>query len=166
MKNIAIENARLLFRNFGGKPTKFRPAGGVREVSVVIPNDIAHDLLVDGWNIKTLRAREDGEDPDRILNVTVSYKFRAPKICIVGKDGTLSKLDETDIDMLDWAEIETCDIIIEPSRYDFNGNTGIKAYLKTLYITLQEDEFEAKYSAIAETSRNESPMEDDGKLPF
>ena len=37
------------------------------------------------------------------------------------------------------------DIILRPYRWDINGKQGTTAYLKAAYITLEEDDFEAKY---------------------
>lgn len=80
--DLVIEDARLLFTNFAGSPTRFNQDGGKREFSVAIPLNLVEDLERDGWNVK-YRKNQDGElDPERpYLGVKVSYKFRAPAIC-------------------------------------------------------------------------------------
>ena len=59
---ILIENARIVFRNFEGKEGPYNRAGD-RNFCVLLDDDLAGQLLADGWNIKALRAREDDE-PD------------------------------------------------------------------------------------------------------
>jgi hypothetical protein len=48
--------------------------------------------------------------------------------------------------MLDYADIKTIDVMLNPYEWEVNGNTGVKAYLKTAFVTLNEDELELKYA--------------------
>ena len=141
--NISIEGARIGFKNFSGKEGKFNPAGK-RNFCVFLEPDLAAVLEQDGWNVRWLDPIDIGADRQAYLQVAVSFDNIPPKVLMITGKGK-SLLDNESISILDWAEIETIDLIIRPYNYDVQGKKGIKAYLKSMYVTLVEDEFEAKY---------------------
>ena len=141
--NIMIEDARLIFKNFSGEESKFNRAGN-KNFCVVLDHDMAEDLAAEGWNIKYLRPREDGEEPTPYLQVTVAYGNIPPKvIMIAGRNKT--PLDNVSIGTLDYAEIANVDLVIRPYNWEVNGKQGIKAYLKTMYVEIEQDAFASKY---------------------
>ena len=151
--NIMIEDARLIFKNFSGEESKFNRAGN-KNFCVVLDHDMADDLVAEGWNIKYLRPREDGEEPTPYLQVTVAYGNIPPKvIMIAGRNKT--PLDSVSIGTLDYAEIANVDLIIRPYHWEVNGKEGIKAYLKTMYVEIEQDAFASKYD-----------FDDDEEVPF
>ena len=151
-KNIVIENARIGFRNFSGKEGKFNPAGR-RNFCVFLETELARTLESDGWNIRWLQPRDESEDEQAYLQVAVSYDNIPPKIILVTSNGK-SQLDEDSVNILDWAEIENVDLIIRPYKWDVNGKSGVKAYVKSMYVTLVEDEFENKYIDVPDSAVN------------
>ena len=151
-KNIVIENARIGFRNFSGKEGKFNPAGR-RNFCVFLETDLAKELEEDGWNIRWLQPRDEAEEPQAYLQVAVSFDNIPPKIILVTKKSK-TPLDETSVDILDWAEIDNVDLIIRPYNWDVNGKGGVKAYIKTMYVTIVEDEFESKYYDVPDSAAN------------
>lgn len=146
--NINIENGRICFRNFAGKEGQFNPAGR-RNFCVLLEKEIAERLESDGWNIRRLTPKDDSEEPQAYLSVAVSYDNIPPKIILISSKGK-SVLNEDNINILDWAEIETVDLIIRPYNWTMHKGTkaeksGVKAYIKSMYVTIVEDEFEKKY---------------------
>jgi len=142
-KNLSIENARINFRNFSGKEGRFNPAGK-RNFVVFLEKEIADDLAKDGWNIRFLKPRDPDDDVQYYLPVDVAYEHIPPRIIVITSHAK-NELSEDSISKLDWADIERADLIIRPYNWDVGEKKGVKAYLKTAYITIVEDEFEAKY---------------------
>lgn len=150
--NIKIENAKVRFKNFSGKEGKYNPAGR-RNFCVILDEESAQSLFEEGWNVKYLQPKDKdkGDDPQAYLQVAVSYANIPPKVYLVtSKQKTL--LDEDTIGILDWGEFANFDLVIRPYNYDVNGKTGVKAYLKTLYATLVEDEFADKYEDVPDSA--------------
>lgn len=149
-RSISIEGAQMIFRNFSGKEGTFNPEGK-RNFCVLLDHDVAAQLKTDGWNIKELEPKEEGDIPQPFIKVTVNFNNRPPRIVLVGSKGK-SVISEDEVGMLDWVEVENADIIIDPYDWTFNGRTGRTAYLKALYITIIEDEFESKYYDVPDSA--------------
>jgi len=146
--NIAIENARIGFRNFSGKEGKFNPAGR-RNFCVFLEEELAKTLEKDGWNVRWLQPRDDNEAEQGYLQVAVSYDNIPPKIIMISSNGK-TIMDDESVGILDWAEISEIDLIIRPYNWVLhegtkNEKSGVKAYVKSMYVTIAEDEFEKKY---------------------
>lgn len=155
--NISIENARILFRNFAGKESKFN-AKGKRNFCLLLDNDVAEELKDVGWNVKYLNPRDPEDPPQAYIQVAVAFDNFPPNIwMITGNKKT--KLDEDTISALDYAEIENIDIIVRPYTWEVNGKGGIKAYVKNMYVTIVENEFEKKYQGFEDEGEDdESPF--------
>lgn len=142
--NIVIEGARIGFRNFSGEEGKFNRAGDRNFVVFLDDTELAVQLEEDGWNMKWLDPREEGDNPQPYLPIAVSYNNVPPRIILISGQGK-TRLDEETVNMLDWAEIDTVDIIINPYNWEVNGKKGVKAYVKSMYVTIIEDQFASKY---------------------
>lgn len=146
--DLMIEDAKILFTNFAGSPTRYNSEGGKREFSVALPLNLVEDLERDGWNVK-YRKNADGEfDPERpYLGVKVSYKFRAPAIWLIA-GGRKQLMTEDTVGTLDNITIKSADVVIHPSVYDVRGQQGISAYVKELYVVMDDESasFASKYA--------------------
>lgn len=147
VQHATLEDVRIMFRNFAGKPDKFNPAGGRRQFSVFLDPETAEAMRADGWNIKQLKPREEDDIPQDYIIVRVNYNGRPPRAVMITSKGKTA-LDEETVQFLDWVDIESSDVIIRPYHYDVNGRTGITAYLQSIYVTIREDYLERKYAEV------------------
>lgn len=146
---IKFENTRMIFRNFRGEERMYNDKGD-RNFNLVLTEHQAEMLTEEGFKVKVRPPRNEDEDPQYLLPVSVSYKIRQPKVVVIGSRGK-KELDEESVGELDYAEIEHLDVTIRPYHWSMpNGRSGVKAYLNSLYATLIEDEFAEKYADVPE----------------
>ena len=147
VNDINITDGEIAYSNFAGRPTAYKPEGGVRTVTFVIPENVYEDLIKDGWKIR----RQEFEDGSYryLLEATFLFrtregKLRDPKIFIV-RDNELIHVTEETADTLDRAEIISADAVIGAYYYDYAGRQGIKAYINSLYLKIKENPIDEKY---------------------
>ena len=146
-----MKDVRIIFRNFEGKEGPYNKKG-TRNFGVILPPDVSEAMADDGWNIKLLQPREDdaeeGAVPTPWLPVEAAYdKGRPPTVVLITERGR-ENLDEEKIKQLDWVDIVKVDMIVNPYTWEVNGKSGVKAYLKSMYVTIEEDELEREYAEV------------------
>ena len=165
--NLVLENVEILpggFKNFSGKPGQYN-AEGDRNFCVVIPDNLVQPMTNDGWNIKELAPKEEGDAPKYFIRVRVRFNSnRPPKVVMITSGGQVL-LDEESVDVLDWSDIISADMAINPYQSTYQGKPHVTGYLKSLYVTIEEDELERKYGSIPQT---EMPVfeDPDDDTPF
>lgn len=142
---LEIEDARIIYRNFTGAPSKFNREGD-RNFAVIIPTEELKDELVEaGWNVKIKPPRDDFEDPFMFMPVKVVFNNRGPAAYVRSGD-SVTRLNEDTIDMLDEIDISSVDMDLRPYDWEVNGKTGRSAYLQAINVTQNVDRFGARYS--------------------
>lgn len=157
-KRITLEGVEILFRNFSGKQTQMNAAGD-RNFCVLLPENVATKLRREGWNVKTLKAREEGDEEKPFIKVKVNFGgARPPRITMITSRGR-TNITEDLVDMLDWVDVTNVDLIINPYHWVMPGKTGVNAYLNSLFVTIEENALDLKYAdvpgAISPVSKDE-----------
>ena len=145
---VLMEGVRIIFRNFSGKEGQYNREGD-RNFAVLLDEQTAEVMAKDDWNVKWLRPRDEEEEstPQAYLPISVNFKGRPPRIVLITSRGR-TNLDESSVEMLDWADIINIDLIVRPYEWTVNNKSGIKAYLQSIYVTIEEDALEMKYSEL------------------
>lgn len=160
----------MIYLNFRGLPTKYNEEGGKRTFNVVIDDmSMVEQLIEDGWNVKVRPPKDENSDPLYHLPVEVRYQTNKtkdggatndtlkntipPRVWLITSHGR-TLLDEFTVGQLDYSDIVKCDLIVKGRDWDDHGTNRVKAYCWSLYATIEEDVFAAKY------------LYDDDEVPF
>jgi hypothetical protein len=147
---LQINDARIIYRNFSGAPSKFNREGD-RDFSVVIPEqEMADELMERGWNVKIKPPRDEDDAPLMYLKVKVKFTEFGPNVYL-DTNGKRNKLNEETIGIIDDIYIipDGVSLDIRPYDWEINGKTGRTAYLKNMKV-IQDvnrglDRFAAEY---------------------
>ena len=145
---VSLEDVRIGFRNFEGREGQYNKSGD-RSFAVFLDKQTADRMASEGWNVKYPKVNPNSIDPDEELRdphiqVTVGFDYYPANVILIS-NGNPTRLSEEQVQMLDWAEIEHVDLVLRPYQWSVNGNSGIKAYLKSGYFTIVSDPFAQKY---------------------
>lgn len=149
MSHLILKNAEILggkFRNFSGTEGRYNPEGK-RNFCVVIDDDEQAEMMrEDGWNVKILAPREEGEKAKNYIKVNVNYNSKVkPSIYKVKGDRIICELGENHIGRLDTKRIIKADLSINSYQYD-PDKPDVTAYLEELYVELEDSPFNYRYA--------------------
>ena len=169
---LQLENAHIGRRNFSGEiKTDFDT--GKRYFNVYLEDlKLVDDLNRDGWSIheylpkgtadtylqsdrncKSLDGKElmdyvkNTNPSDLVYYIPVEVKFSPvpPTMIKLINNGVQTVLTEDTIGCLDHVEIENVDLILNGYQWTVNKKSGVKAYLKEIYVTARQGNFGGKY---------------------
>lgn len=160
---LLLKDARIIFRNLAGREREFNSEGD-RNFCVVLEPDHAKKLLADGWRVKQLKPREEGEEGDYILKVKANYKTGKPPKIVLKRNNVRTELsvddpDKADVSIVDAVDIASADVFINGWWSDMQGG-GYSAFLKTLFVTVELDPLELMYEN-EESAQTPGTAEDD-----
>lgn len=147
--HLVIENANVgrgAFRNFAGKKTQFNKTGK-RTCVILLDEENGEKVFNDGWYVRWRDPRDEQDSRVAMLTVEARFDNYPPKVILISSGGR-TQLDEDNIDILDSAEIKVCDLILSPYTWvdKDTGKQWLKGFVRTMYVTLQEDDFGGKYA--------------------
>lgn len=159
---FTVEGVDILYRNFSGRRTPVNQEGD-RNFNAVLPDALARQLEADGWNVKWREPREEdvGQPPTPHIQIKVKFDIKPPKIIMISQQtDKRTVITEDVVNLLDQVEVVKVDLIATPYWWEFAGREGITAYLKTMYITIFEDELDLKYGGL-DTMSHTAPHDSD-----
>lgn len=155
--DLVVEGGAIIYRNFSGQPTKFNPNGGKRTFALVIPQEVADELVDRGWNVKHRPPRDEDEDDmyytEIVVNMGSEFPPRVNLVTKYGEKENMTPLTEDNISLLDTSILTNIDMVIHPYAHGRMNAAGatVKGYLKTMYATNEPVvDFGGKYNRFME----------------
>lgn len=139
-----IEDAQIIFRNFEGREGPMNNKGN-RNFAAILDEETAKIMSKDGWNVKYTNPQEEGDEPVPFIPIAVSFKYYPPRVTLIAHNVRTPLFEDT-VEILDGVDITKVDLICRGYSWEVNGKTGLKAYVKTMFVTINEDELERKYA--------------------
>lgn len=162
---VTIQNTQLVLKNFSGEKGRYFNSSGNPEFACVIPPELAELMTADGWNVKQFKPKpEDTNEPDFFIKIKIGVNGRPPRMKMITSAGQ-KDISVEDCQVFDYVRIAKVDLTLSPYEYEFQGKTGISAYLNSLFVTVEEDELDRKYANIPEVGTGGYNIPDED-VPF
>ena len=164
---LIVKDCRIGFRNFSGKQGLYNQEGNRNFCLFIDDREIVDKMILDGWNFRFLKPRDEQEEPVPYLPINVKYSSKSkPPIAVLVSNTGQKQLSEETIGILDWVDIEKVDVKICPYHYEVNGKKGVKAYLSKIYVVKREDELDLLYADTPITGSEGFISDQEDEIPF
>ena len=145
-KLLQIDDARLIFKNFSGEESKFNRAGDRNFAVRIDDEELADQLIADGWNVTIKPPKEEGDAPYMYIKVKIKFNDRGPKVFLKSGSHT-RRLTERNVGLLDGIDILRVDLDLRAYDWEVNGKTGRTAYLDAIDVEQNLNRFEERHNA-------------------
>lgn len=163
---VTIQNTELVLKNFSGEKGRYFNTSGNPEFACILPAELAQMMKDDGWNVKQFKPKpEDEGEPDFFIKVKIGVNGRPPRMVMINSAGRLD-IDVDGCQVFDYVRAKNVDLTLSPYEYEFQGNSGISAYLNSLFVTVEEDELDRKYANIPEAGSGSGYVMPEEEPPF
>jgi hypothetical protein len=150
-QELILEEQQIMWRNFKGEGGTYNREGD-RNFNLRLSEKDAQMMIDQGWNVKVRQGREEGDETLYTVQVSVNFKGKFPPTVVLITKRNRATIPEEMVEMLDYADIESVDVILNPYNWNVSGNSGVKAYLKAIYVTIRENVLEEKYAELEDVS--------------
>jgi hypothetical protein len=153
--NVYVEDARIFNRNFSGEHGKYN---NDRTFNLSLDEELGAYLRDQGWPVWQGQPNENGEQLPPAVTVKVQFwtnpskgeedDSRNPKVELISSRKR-KRLWEDKIDELEFAEIDTVDMILRARPWTMkDGRSGVKPYLRSMAVKIKDDPLDEKYADI------------------
>ena len=155
---IQIDNTKFIFKtNFAGDPDADSKYGSrTRKGNIIIPEDIAQELLDRGVKVRETRPRpgeEEGFVPRYYVSIIVNYdsevaQSRPPRVYLVNERNVPVLLDANTISEIDHVYVLNVRVVLEVSFNRRYNKTLL--YVRTMYVEqdVDVDPYASQYTTL------------------
>ncbi len=157
-KRTRIENAPVKYRNFSGAKTQMNKEGDVN-FEIVIDEEVAKNMMKDGWYIK-----EDTSNPDKTeyrIKLRLG-EFGEPEVYVIGEDGNAIPFHRGKWRRIDKMTISFVDVVFHQSKktFEYQGGEYYSAYVDELYVNIVESDLKKKYGIAPDYPDDDLDLDD------
>lgn len=138
---LLVEGAEIRWRNFTGEVRRYNNEGK-RNFCLFLPEETAMKILADGWPVKMLEPREEGEERKYFVKVNIKLGGKRPPTIVMITHRGRTELPDEIVQTLDYVWIKNVDLVVRSHDWSFDGNSGTNVYLNAIYVTLEENPHE------------------------